>query len=418
MTTFDRIKTYLPYLLPVLLTYSRSIADLTIVLVGGLFLFKSYQEKKWEWTGDKWFIAAVIFCLYCILINSPLSIKPFESLAYSIFFIRWPIFAMALVYWILNDKYSFKKFIIAMIFVLIFIIFDTWWQYFSGSDIFGYESYAPGRLTGPFRSHLYVGAWIAKLAVLPPLIIIIYDHFKPSLNQKKIITSSFILMMLAFLTVYISGERMALLLITTSVIFYLLGIFLSKDSPKGIIFGAFILCLICIILFANHYPGVTDRAIYSTVEKIINWKQSDYGLVWRSAYDVWMQSPITGVGLHKYREACNALGTYGTLGDNAGPGVCFHPHNISLELLSETGVIGFILFFSMVATLFISQLKDFFLKGEYLKFSLIFSTLFTCFLPIASSTSFFSNKYASIIWLLIGAILSVNNISKNLYKHK
>ena len=48
------------------------------------------------------------------------------------------------------------------------------------------------------------------------------------------------------------------------------------------------------------------------LDKIINWKTSDYGLVWKSAYDVWQEAPLFGAGLHKYREACELLGIYGT----------------------------------------------------------------------------------------------------------
>ena len=42
-------------------------------------------------------------------------------------------------------------------------------------------------------------------------------------------------------------------------------------------------------------------------------------------------------------------------------------------------------------------------------FALVFNIIFTCFLPIASSTSFFANKYGAIIWLLIGVMLATNS---------
>ena len=133
MTT--SIKNYFPYLLPLLLIFSRSLADITIVLIGILFLYHSYKNIGWEWVKEKWFCFALIFTIYCLTINSAMSIEPTETLAYSLFFIRWPIFAMALSYWILNDIKSLKKFFVSMTIVLIFIIFDTWWQ-FSLTKIF------------------------------------------------------------------------------------------------------------------------------------------------------------------------------------------------------------------------------------------------------------------------------------------
>ena len=136
------IKKYFPYLLPLLLVFSRSLADITIVLISLLFLYYSYKNIGWHWVKERWFCFALIFTIYCLTINSAMSIEPTETLAYSLFFIRWPIFAMALSYWILNDTKSLKKFFVSMTIVLFFIIFDTWWQFIFDQDIFGFEKYS------------------------------------------------------------------------------------------------------------------------------------------------------------------------------------------------------------------------------------------------------------------------------------
>ena len=104
-------KKFFPYLLPLLLVFSRSLADITIVLISFLFLYHSHKKIGWHWIKEKWFCFALIFTIYCMVINSAMSIKPTDTLAYSFFFIRWPIFAMALSYWILNDIQSLKKFL-------------------------------------------------------------------------------------------------------------------------------------------------------------------------------------------------------------------------------------------------------------------------------------------------------------------
>jgi O-antigen ligase len=122
---------------------------------------------------------------------------------------------------------------------------------------------------------------------------------------------------------------------------------------------------------------------------------------------------LFGAGLHKYREACENLGIYGSSYLNAiGVGVCFHPHNISLQLLSETGLVGFILFYAMVIVLAFTSLKIYFTSKLWLSFALVFNIIFTCFLPIASSTSFFANKYGAIVWLLVGVMLATNRLFK------
>lgn len=408
MTT--SIKNYFPYLLPLLLIFSRSLADITIVLIGILFLYHSYKNIGWEWVREKWFCFALIFTIYCLTINSAMSIEPSETLAYSLFFIRWPIFAMALSYWILNDIQLLKKFFVSLAVVLFFIIFDTWWQFVFDQDIFGFEKHSANRLTGPFTSP-HVGMWLAKLAMLPPLFLILYNKYKLKEQENYLIYSFFIISTVLLLSVFITGERMSLLLTLASIFIVFMGFFFAKLFSFKKVTILLLISSIAILFFALSFPDTTQRAYFSSIEKIINWRTSDYGLVWQSAYDVWMQSPVFGVGLHKYREACENLGTYGSSYLNAiGSGVCFHPHNISLQLLSETGLVGFILFYIMVCVLTFSSLKTFYIKKLWLSFALVFNIIFTCFLPISSSTSFFANKYGAIIWLLIGVMLAINKL--------
>ena len=409
------LKNYFPYFLPLLLIFSRSLADITIVLVCILFLYHSYKNRKWEWAKQKWFYFALIFSIYCLTVNSIMSIEPTETLAYSLFFIRWPIFAMALSFWILNDIKSLKKFFVSMTIVLIFIIFDTWWQFFFEQDLLGFKQREGNRLTGPFTSPP-VGLCLSKLAMLPPLFLILYNKYKLK-EQKNYITYSFVIASsILFLSVFVTGERMSLLLTLASIFILFTGFAFSKlFSFKKI---TILVLISCIAIFFVMYsiPETTYYVFFSTIEKILNWRSSDYALVWQSAYDVWMQSPIFGVGLHKYREACENLGTYGTSYlAPIGGGVCFHPHNISLQLLSETGLIGFILFNLMVSVLAITSLKTYYKEKLWFSFALVFNIIFTCFLPIASGTSFFANKYGAIIWLLVGVMLATNRqfIKKN-----
>jgi O-antigen ligase len=199
-----------------------------------------------------------------------------------------------------------------------------------------------------------------------------------------------------------------------SIFIILLGLILSKNISilKSVCFLFFI--SVAIYLFSTIDPKQTQRAIYSSIQVIINWDISGYGIVWKSAFDVWLEFPWFGAGLHKYREACELLGTYGTFENPINGGVCFHPHNISMQLLSETGIVGFSLFFTMVISLSIRLLKDSFRKKHWLLYFLILNVLIACFLPIQSNTDFFSNKYSSLVWLLVGVSLGLCRYIENI----
>jgi O-antigen ligase len=131
-------------------------------------------------------------------------------------------------------------------------------------------------------------------------------------------------------------------------------------------------------------------------------------LVFNSAYAVWLKSPFFGVGIHQYREACIALGFWGT-----GGGVCFHPHNISLELLSETGITGFILYYSIIISVAFSIVRNFLHQKNWLLLFLSLTLLFVSFFPLIGGMSLFNNWIGAIIWLFVGWTLAVSNKKLN-----
>jgi O-antigen ligase len=224
----EKIKNYFPYFLPLLLIFSRAVADTTIVIISILFLYYSFKQIGWGWVKQKWFLFAIFFSAYCLTINSALSIDSAETFAYAFFFLRWPIFSMALAYWILSDLKSLKKFLISLTLLLLFIIFDTWWQFFFDQDLFGFEKFRGNRLTGPFKGNPEVGTWLAKLILLPPLLLILYDKYKLQIHQNYFTYAFFIISTIVFLTIFITGERMQLLLILASILIFFFGLISEK----------------------------------------------------------------------------------------------------------------------------------------------------------------------------------------------
>lgn len=403
----EKFKFYIPFLLPCLIPFSRSVADITIILVSVLFLLNSYLFNDWKWVKEKWFFFALIFWIYCLFIVSPMSIQIEKSFLYSFFFIRWPLFAMALSYWIFSDIKKIKSFLNILSIIVIFLLIDTWWQYFFNIDFFGFERFSSERLTGPFDRPI-VGMWINKLILLIPFIF--YTHKYQSKSSLKYI---FILMTLFVITIFITGERMALILSIIISLIYLIGLFFEDIvSKKRLIIYLIITLFISISLILNE-PNMFNRSINSTVQTILNIKNSEYATIFESAYLIWQKFPFFGSGFHTYREACENLIIYGTRDNPIVGGVCFHPHNISLELLSELGIFGFVLFYTMILSIFVNYHKLVKDKNWFL-LSFYISILIACFFPLTVGMSIFSNKLASLIWLIVGISLSFyKNYKKN-----
>ena len=71
--------------------------------------------------------------------------------------------------------------------------------------------------------------------------------------------------------------------------------------------------------------------------------------IWRAAWCMTTQHPLNGVGPRGFREAFPACDPeHGAIAE-WGVGPAFHAHQIVLEILSETGVIGLLLWLSAAA---------------------------------------------------------------------
>jgi len=331
-----------------------------------------------------------------------MSINTKGSLFYSLAFIRWPLFAMALSYWLLKSQINQKKLLWVMAVTLAFIAFDTWWQYFFRVDIFGYLPLQGDRLTGPFRTNNSVpGIFLGRLVFILLYIGILFTPFN---NPKKKILLILLIISVMLLTVFITGERMALILALSGSILSLLALYLEYPNYRRIISLSCFSLIGIVAVLAFNFTIIFERQVIGIVDKLSNFYSSDYGIVFQSAYKVWMQSPIFGVGIHQYRLECLALDL-----KNTSSGVCTHPHNISFELLSETGIIGFLLYYLMIVSIGITALKNHFIQRKWLYFFFGFTLLFVSFFPLIGGMSLFNNWIASTIWFFAGWVLALKN---------
>ena len=97
-------------------------------------------------------------------------------------------------------------------------------------------------------------------------------------------------------------------------------------------------------------------------------------------------------------------------------GVCVrHPHNIYLEVLSQNGILGLLIFLMVLFFIFKELLSKKLWQKDFLMMVILFSSVFVIFWPFATSMSIFSNNYAGVVWLTIAwAIARARNLHKSL----
>jgi O-antigen ligase len=94
-----------------------------------------------------------------------------------------------------------------------------------------------------------------------------------------------------------------------------------------------------------------------------------------------------------------------------------HPHNIYLEVIINTGIIGIIIFLIFLLNIFINLIKFYLKKNNSEKITLI-STLFIAIFvselwPLRSYGSIFQTVNGSAFWYLIALLSSIKYLRTN-----
>ena len=138
---------------------------------------------------------------------------------------------------------------------------------------------------------------------------------------------------------------------------------------------------------------------------ILNFDESSYGKLWSSGYNVWRLNYINGVGFKNFRVDCDLILV--DKSENTHQLCSSHPHNLYLELLSETGIIGLVLFILMFYYLLKQIVPTIFLLKEnqqkYLYISCLIMILIYLW-PVITYGSFYTSLNGLYIWLHISLL--------------
>jgi O-antigen ligase len=375
-------------------------SELIVSLSALVFLVYVIRKKEFYYFNNKPFIIFFIFCIYFILVSIFVAKDRMLSFESSLFYFRIGIFACLICYLIDQNKKILSYFYYILVVCFAVLIVDGYIQFFSGTNIIGLPK-SGVRISSFFGDELILGSYLSRL--FPLLFALFVLREKKQLEQY----SMSILFILLSGLIYISGERAAFFPFILSYIFIM--IFLEKFAKFKIILSVF--SLILIVVFTFNFRDVRDRMISSpanTIKKSIFTPEHD-SLI-RTAYNMFLDKPLFGHGPKMFRVICKDE-KYAT-----GVTPCMtHPHNFYVQLLAETGIIGFSFLFSAFAYILYCayrQLKSIVLRQKrYLtnyQVCLLAGILITVW-PLTTNGNFFHN------WLMIVYSLPVGFYLHSIY---
>ena len=433
-----KLTTALICLVPFSLIIGPAVADLNICIVGIFFIYLSFIKKDYSFYTHPLIIFLLIFYFY-ILFASFSSSNILLSLESSLFYFRFIFFAMSVWFCIKYEKHIIKYFYFSLIFSITLIIIDSYFQYFIGYNITGNE-YSGERLSSFFGDELILGSYVSRL--MPLLFAMTIINYPKS---KFIICLTIVIFVLSDIIILLSGERTALFYL----IFSSLVIIILIENWKMLRFIAIIFSIIISLFIIYLDTSVNERIVGKTINQIsnpietpnhietpshtsldddktkllneslpfflnkINIFSIQHEVIYRTALKIFLDYPIKGIGPKIFREMCkdSRYATF-TKKDRSINGCQTHPHNTYIQLLTETGVIGFILFLCLFLILCGILIKHFFMK--IIKKKILHTDyqicLLTCLLismwPFVPTGNIFNNWLNIIYFLPLGFVLA------------
>lgn len=382
--------------LPILFIIGRAPADIAVSLIAMLFLARSALGLGWAWLRTSWVVAALVFWGYLLLVSA-IAISPEESYSRALPFLRFVLFAAALQHWLLVDKTTLRRFLTSLALTVGFVLLDCLYQYVTGVDVIGRTAQGPSRLTGPFANDV-VGTFLAKVSL--PLL---GWWFVWSAARRHLSWSiGGVLALFIGLVILLSGER-------TALVSYAMGLGIIILAVRAIRWPLLTIGLAGMIglgaIIAND-DDLNERFVSVTTADFQDFWNNRYGIIFVRAIEAWEQAPITGVGLKNFRLTCETENFR-----HAGPVEtwCFnHPHTPYLEVLSETGIIGLVLFLLMIGLI----LKDIITgwrpsRPDFPLVAASAASLIMFLWPVMVSKSLFANWNAMLFWLAIGLAVAI-----------
>ena len=350
---------------------------------------------------NNFFFFFIIFCIICIF-SSLLSDDIWLSFESSLFYFRIGIFAL-LISFLINQKTKvFEYFYYSFLITFSILIFDGNIQYFTGENLFGFKISA-NRVSSFFHDELILGSYLSRLYPLFFAIFII----KPKKNIIETIFVS-ILFILTDILIFFSGERSAFFLFNLCSIFII--IFITQYKYLRLTIFLISLSIIMIITLTNQ--NFFNRYVKSPIEGIglnknsqeIKFFSHSHDFLYKTSWNMFMDKPFLGHGPKLFRIKCNDE----KYRSNKTNRCHTHPHNFYIQLLAETGIIGFLFLFGVLIyfcfIVFKHLIKKILYKHQFLsdyQICLLGGLLITIW-PFVPNGNFFNNHLMIMYSLQIG----------------
>ena len=428
---------YLIYLLPIALLAGNLIINLTTLLIMLLFISELFQKKKIKFILNKIFFYLILIFSYLVLNSIFFSENKIDSidqfnkagLISALGFLRFIFLAFALAYYFNLDNGRYENKIFNFWKLIFYIVtFDIIFEFFFGFNTIGFsgEEIYHHRIASFTGDELIIGGFYYGFILIAVSCIL-------KNNSKKL----YLYLILFVITSILIGEKSNYIRVffITSLFLFFISTLRIKKILLSIIF--LFLTLVSTVNFNQSlresfvgklplfkqartilhaiYPNLVTATDVAKVDGFFRHISQNRHIKHQfTAYEMFQKNKFFGIGLKNFRNWGNNE-KYNTINSNisvkytgksilSGMGGSTHPHQFHMQILSELGLIGYILILFLIIYFIVKGFTAFRAFNDYRSLVGVLFLISTV-LPLFPSGSFFSTYNATIFWINFSLIL-------------
>lgn len=399
--TLRKIALVLTSFIPLLLLFSRVAADVALTITGVLFLAYCIRAKDYIYLKQPIVITLILLWMWFMVSSCFAFSNNIQSFLSSFVYIRFILFFASCIYWLFTETKALQFAGRVILITIVIAASDALFQFISGFSISG-KPQLGGRLTS-FLRRPDIGIYLAKLIF--PIIALQMWSISDSADKRTVSLNCFLLFFV-IAVIFLTGERTATALSLCGLTIALLITAINSSQFRMYTITAIGSIIAVFIFTVYNVPFIYQRTT-DFIRDVSHFPDSLYGQLFKASLLSWYNYGIfTGVGIHQFRNSCPVFKEEGLVT------YCdIHSHNIYLEILSESGIVGLCLFIifvflclRQVALSAISERKN---LGRFVSSILALAGLFTILFPISVTMSFITNWSGTLNWTGISLCMSV-----------
>jgi len=389
-------------IIPLSIIIGPSISLVNILFLGIIFLIYVSNKKYNNFYSNQTFVILILIYFYLIF-NSFIAVDFEKSMPRNFGFFRYILFFLFFNLYVYKYK-NIENVLAIWTIIILIVTLDSYIEVIFGKNLLGYGEIYKERVVSFFKDEPIVGGYLNGFLFI---IIGYLSHklFKHDLKLKIIFFLSIIFLLTCVL---LTGERSnGIKAIFGILLFFLLN---QKISLRNKIISMLsVIFFSLVVIFNSDYLKVRyGSQLFSQIidkdkrEKYI--EGNLYFKLYKSGYAVFKDYPIFGVGNKNYRVVTSNNITEKV---NENYFVSTHPHQFYFEVLSEHGLLGSLIFLSLLFFLVFKYLNVIiFSKNDIQLGCLVY--LIINFLPILPSGSFFGDFNSTLFWINLSLMYACN----------